>query len=261
MATLSWIILSWNWPRIPPQPTPFCRTASMQNRVNTSCVCWNLSPSGRSALNNAATPHNSNSRPTFAASFSSKRSRGMNPSTHSADLFIVGGGPAGLATAILAAKRGLHVAVADHNVFPIDKACGEGLMPDTLTALETLGIDLCRREAIPFRGIRFREAESANCIEAEFGESFGLGIRRTVLHAKLAERAAEVGVVLLWGNRVTLNDDGRILCQGEPVCSTWVIGADGEASPFRKWAVLDEARPEHIRFAASQHFQVTPWTD
>jgi flavin-dependent dehydrogenase len=82
-----------------------------------------------------------------------------------------------------------------------------------------------------------------------------------VLHAKLAERAAEVGVVLLWGSRVTLNGDGRILCQGEPVRSKWVIGADGEASPFRKWAALDAARHEHIRFAARQHFQITPWTD
>ena len=150
----------------------------------------------------------------------------MNSSTHSADVFIVGGGPAGLATAILAAKRGLRVAVADHNGFPIDKACGEGLMPDTLTALKTLDIDLSHRDAIRFRGIRFREAESANSVEGEFGQSFGLGIRRTVLHAKLAERAAELGVALLWGSRVTLNGDGRILCQGEPVRSNWVIGAE-----------------------------------
>jgi len=185
----------------------------------------------------------------------------MNSSTHSPDIFIVGGGPAGLATAILAAQHGLRVTVADHNGFPIDKACGEGLMPDTLTALKTLDIDLSHREAIPFRGIRFREAESANYVEAEFGGSFGLGIRRTVLHAKLADRAAELGVVLLWGSRVTLNDDGRILCQGEPVRSHWVIGADGEASPFRKWAALDEARHERIRFAVRQHFQITPWTD
>ena len=185
----------------------------------------------------------------------------MNSSAHSADIFIVGGGPAGLATAILAAERGLRVSVADHNGFPIDKACGEGLMPDTLTALKTLGVDLMRGDGIPFRGIRFREAESSNSVEAAFGQSFGLGIRRTVLHARLVERAAELGVVLLWGSRVTLKGDGRIWCEGEPVRSKWVIGADGEASPFRKWAALDEARHEHIRFAARQHFQTTPWTD
>ena len=185
----------------------------------------------------------------------------MNSSTHSPDAFIIGGGPAGLATAILASQRGLRVAVADHNVFPIDKACGEGLMPDTLAALKTLGVDLRRGDGIPFRGIRFRDAESANSVEAAFGQGIGLGIRRTVLHAKLAERAAEVGVVLLWGSRVTLDGDGRILCNGQPVRSDWVIGADGEASPFRKWAALDEVRHERIRFAGRQHFQITPWTD
>lgn len=185
----------------------------------------------------------------------------MNSTAHSPDVFIVGGGPAGLATAILAAQRGLRASVADHNVFPIDKACGEGLMPDTLAALKTLGIDLRHGEGIPFRGIRFRDAESANSVEAEFGRSFGLGTRRTVLHAKLVERAAELGVSLLWGSRVTLNCDGGILCRGEPVRSKWMIGADGEASPFRKWAALDEARHERIRFAARQHFQIAPWSD
>src|SRR4029077_11118468 len=102
----------------------------------------------------------------------------MNSPAHSPDIFIVGGGPAGLATAILAAQRGLRVAVADHKRFPIDKACGEGLMPDPLAALKSLGIDLSRREATPLRGIRFREAESANSVQAEFGQGFGLGIRR-----------------------------------------------------------------------------------
>lgn len=185
----------------------------------------------------------------------------MNSPAHSTDIFIAGGGPAGLATAILAAQRGLRVTVADHNGFPVDKACGEGLMPDTLTALKTLGVDLMRSDGIPFRGIRFRDVESLNSVEAAFGQSFGLGIRRTVLHARLGERAAELGVVLLWGSRVTLKGDGRIWCEGEPVRSKWVIGADGEASPFRKWAALDGARHEHIRFAGRQHFQTTPWTD
>ena len=61
---------------------------------------------------------------------------------NSTDVFIVGGGPAGLAAAIAARQRGLRVVVADGGHAPIDKACGEGLMPDALAELERLGIQL-----------------------------------------------------------------------------------------------------------------------
>ena len=48
----------------------------------------------------------------------------------STDIFVIGGGPAGLATAIAARQRGFDVVVADGAQPPIDKPCGEGLMPD-----------------------------------------------------------------------------------------------------------------------------------
>ena len=57
----------------------------------------------------------------------------------SVDVFIVGGGPAGLATAIAARRHGLSVIVADGAIPPIDKPCGEGLMPDGVEALHNLG--------------------------------------------------------------------------------------------------------------------------
>ncbi|MGH9469745.1 MAG: NAD(P)-binding protein, partial [Terriglobia bacterium] len=41
----------------------------------------------------------------------------------------MGGGPAGLAAAIAARRKGFHVVVADGGCPPIDKACGEGLLP------------------------------------------------------------------------------------------------------------------------------------
>jgi len=185
----------------------------------------------------------------------------MNSSAHSPDIFIIGGGPAGLATAILAAQQGMRVAVADHNRPPIDKTCGEGLMPDTLAAMKTLGVTLGYDEAVPFRGIRFRDADSLTCVEAEFGQGLGLGLRRTVLHAKLVERAAGLGVALLWGSRVTLAGDGQVFCEGRPVQSKWVIGADGESSQARKWGALEQTRYERIRFAARQHFRTAPWSD
>lgn len=50
------------------------------------------------------------------------------------DLLVVGGGPAGLATAIHGAKAGLEVVVVERRSGPIDKACGEGLMPHTLAS-------------------------------------------------------------------------------------------------------------------------------
>ena len=58
------------------------------------------------------------------------------------DVFIVGGGPAGLATAIAIRQRGLRVVVADLARPPIDKACGEGLMPQTVAELKGLGVTL-----------------------------------------------------------------------------------------------------------------------
>jgi 2-polyprenyl-6-methoxyphenol hydroxylase-like FAD-dependent oxidoreductase len=185
----------------------------------------------------------------------------MNFRAHSPDMFIMGGGPAGLATAILAAQQGLRVVVADHNRPPIDKPCGEGLMPDTLTAMKMLGIGVGCNEGVPFRGMRFHDADGVTRVEARFGQGFGVGLRRTVLHAKLVQRANELGVALLWGSRVTLAAGGQVFCDNEPVHCKWMIGADGEASPFRKWAALERTRYEQVRFSTQQHFRSAPWTD
>src|SRR6267378_2491580 len=43
------------------------------------------------------------------------------------EILVIGGGPAGLAAAIAARKKGFEVTVADGAKPPIDKACGEGL--------------------------------------------------------------------------------------------------------------------------------------
>ena len=62
----------------------------------------------------------------------------MTPLPRSTDVFVIGGGPAGLAAAIAARRRGLDVTVADCSVPPIDKACGEGIMPDGLAATKMI---------------------------------------------------------------------------------------------------------------------------
>src|ERR1700733_10035760 len=75
------------------------------------------------------------------------------------DVLIVGAGPAGLACAIAAAREGLYVVVIDASKPPIDKACGEGLLPGSLEALGSLGFDLNHDfdqiESAVLRGVRF----------------------------------------------------------------------------------------------------------
>src|SRR6266446_8514578 len=111
---------------------------------------------------------------------------------------------------------------------PIDKACGEGLMPDALKALVELGVRVPEGVGGMFRGIRFVGGEIS--FEADFPSRRALAIRRPVLHQILADAAAEAGVELCWGTPV-----GEL---GE-VSARWIVGADGYNSRIRKWAGLE----------------------
>jgi flavin-dependent dehydrogenase len=180
------------------------------------------------------------------------------------DVFVIGGGPAGLATAIAARRHGLSVVLSDGVVPPIDKPCGEGLMPDGVEALHQLGVTIPKGEAYPFRGIRF-VSDGANA-EAEFPRGAAYGIRRTDLHRVMFNHAAACGVHMLWQAPVTgLHPEGALVA-GELVRARWVVGADGASSRVRSWAKLDqhemEAPPKkNLRFAFRRHYRVAPWTD
>src|ERR1700732_1521213 len=177
------------------------------------------------------------------------------------DVFVIGGGPAGLATAIAARRRGLSVVLADGAVPPIDKPCGEGLMPDAVQALHQLGITIPEGEAYPFRGIRF--VSDGIRAEAAFPRGTAYGIRRTDLHRTMLDHAAACGVHMLWQAAVTgLHPEGALVA-GELVRARWVVGADGTGSRVRSWAKLDEldAPPKkNLRFAFRRHYRVAPWT-
>ena len=57
------------------------------------------------------------------------------------DLLIIGGGPAGSAAAITAARAGLKVVLFEKGPYGRDKVCGDGLTPRAIGALNDLGID------------------------------------------------------------------------------------------------------------------------
>lgn len=175
-----------------------------------------------------------------------------------ADLVVVGGGPAGLATAIAARLRGLEVVLLERATPPIDKPCGEGLMPRGVGLLERLGVTEPARLGRPFAGIRFVDGEHS--AEGRFRCGPGLGIRRTRLHAALVARAGHVGVDARWGVRVTgLTSAGVATTAGE-VPGRFVVAADGLASRVRGWAGLPEGRVGRRRFGMRRHFRVASWS-
>ena len=178
----------------------------------------------------------------------------MTPLPDSTEVFVIGGGPAGLAAAIAARRRGFDTTLADWSVPPIDKACGEGIMPDGMAAARALGIDLDLAGGVPFRGIRFREGETS--VEAAFPRGYGLGLRRTALHRLMVTRAESAGVRLAWGARVTgLAEDG-VIADGRLVRARWIVGADGGQSPVRHWAGLDACRRDSRRYGFRRHYRV-----
>ena len=193
----------------------------------------------------------------------------MSPNVpDSTDVFVIGGGPAGLAAAIAARERGFRVLMADGAQPPIDKACGEGLLPDGRAALERLGIRVPLSDALPFRGIRFVGAELS--AEAQFPDAGrGVAVRRTVLHRLMSERASQLGAGLLWRTAVTrITSDGVLLHDrvgdrvgDRLVHARWIVGADGSNSRVRRWAGLDHVSRPSMRYAFRRHYRVTPWSD
>jgi len=178
----------------------------------------------------------------------------------STDVFVIGGGPAGLAAAIAARERGLRVLVADGAQPPIDKACGEGLLPDGRAALERIGIHVPLADALPFRGIRF--VGDALSAEARFpGNGCGVAVRRTVLHRLMTERAEELGAGLLWRTAVTGISSEGVLLGNRMVRARWIVGADGSNSRVRRWAGLDRGPRPSLRYAFRRHYRVAPWSD
>ncbi|NUU06554.1 NAD(P)/FAD-dependent oxidoreductase [Leifsonia sp. C5G2] len=180
----------------------------------------------------------------------------MNP-----QVVVVGGGPIGLACAIEARVDGLDVVLVEPRVGPIDKACGEGLMPGALAALHRIGVDPPGRR---LDGIAYIDAGSR--VEHRFADRPGRGVRRTVLHQALAERAAELGADRIHAKVTGLQQSADVveltLSSGETLRTPWVIAADGLHSPVRRMLRLDgRSQPgTRRRFGLRKHFGVEPWT-
>lgn len=175
---------------------------------------------------------------------------------YDADVVVVGGGPAGLAAALNARAHGLSVLVVEPRQDPIDKACGEGLMPGGLAQLAELGVDPV---GMPFRGIAY--ADGARRVEATFGADLGRGVRRTALHAALVDRAKTAATEWVHTRATTVTqDDAGVTVNGTIRCRH-LVGADGLHSTVRRAIGISHTVGAPRRFGVRRHYAVSEVPD
>jgi flavin-dependent dehydrogenase len=171
------------------------------------------------------------------------------------DLLIAGGGPVGLYAAIAARSAGLTVVLVEPRALPIDKACGEGLMPGAVAALEAIGV---RPEGVPIAGFRYTDGRRS--VEHRLRGASGRGVRRTMLSTALAARAREAGVISVAGRVSDVQQDATgVTAAG--VRARWLLGCDGLHSTVRRLAGLERTARPGQRFGLRRHYRVAPWTD
>ena len=173
------------------------------------------------------------------------------------DLVVAGGGPVGLASALHAHRAGLSVVVREPRSGPIDKACGEGLMPGAVAELAALGVHPPGRA---LAGIHYLDTAGRGAgATARFDAGPGRGVRRTVLHDALAAAVAAAGIPVEQRavEHVRQLDD-RVLVDGEP--ARYLVAADGLHSPVRRLLGLDAPTRARRRFGLRCHVEQAPWS-
>lgn len=164
------------------------------------------------------------------------------------DAVVVGAGPAGSATAAHLARSGARVLLVDRSSFPRDKACGGGLTPRGVAALDRLGIDRPSDEFMRVGGLEM--SSPGRSIATRFPKTtrwpdYGVVARRNHLDQRLLDAAVAAGAEFREGVRVAgpLMDDGscrgvRVRSNGstEDVTTQWTVAADGATSAIARGA-------------------------
>lgn len=175
------------------------------------------------------------------------------------DLVVAGAGPAGLFTALYANAAGMTVRVVELRRSPIDKACGEGLMPGAVELLASLGLGPGNGlPGIPFSGIRYVDGDRV--AETRFTTGTGWGIRRDLLQQRLFHAAVAAGVDFVEGSVSEVAQTAAAVRAGG-IEARYLAAADGLHSAVRRSLGLQLPDRSAPRWGLRRHLLVAPWTD
>ncbi|MBC7922134.1 MAG: FAD-dependent monooxygenase [Ferruginibacter sp.] len=153
------------------------------------------------------------------------------------DVLIIGGGLAGLVSALQLARAGLRVGVIEKKTYPFHRVCGEYLSNEVLPFVQSLGVDLDRLQ--PARITRFQLTSPTGKrldLPLDLG---GFGLSRYALDEELYRMATAAGATFQLGKSVEKvifeNDAFSVtLSDGSVGESKLVIGAFGKRSRLDK---------------------------
>lgn len=165
------------------------------------------------------------------------------------DVIVVGAGPAGAASAILLAERGLAVLVLDRGRSPRTKICGEYLSPEGVRILDRLGVlkAIDAAGAVPLAGMRIIGPDGRS-LEGRYRplgawrpyRDGALAIERAILDGALTDRLRALPVDFREQVRATdvVVERDRVVgiravdVHGHPhdFRASLIVGADGRTS-------------------------------
>ena len=160
------------------------------------------------------------------------------------DVVVVGAGPAGSVAALVLARSGAQVALADKAAFPRDKACGDLVGPRGVQVLADLGL------RVPDAGqgsdlLAVGPSGRRSRLPAFTGRTYpghGIIVPRLALDHALRQAAVEAGAVPVKAriSAVEAGRDGRvdavISSDGQRLAGEVIIAADGALSPVARLA-------------------------